>query len=280
MKFNKVLFVFGAVLFTSCAGLHDDVRGGGSGGGSGMMDTPCEECGKRGDIELKITDEVFYREWNQSAYNRIDSSAVVGVFPALNVEAKRPEQCRFCHSFSQDAVDFDLARVEDSLFVKAFPKMQRELMLPGMKVPDSDSTYIDSLAAVMLSMKFADNEALGNCVPWIDRDGIEQDYAREVPAKLKNTLNDVASRYGLRYLSIPIKISVNMDPDLGKSGGFVWKSLWTLWDARYGELVFLTYSEFTAFTTSRVAPEKEWAEPFAARLWKMFTVDFSKLEAH
>lgn len=279
MKKFFLTAVFSAFLLTSCAGLRDDM-GGGAGGDSGMMDTPCEECGKRGDIELKITEEKFYREWNQSAYSRIDSGAVVGVFPALKVNAKRPESCRFCHSFSADAVDFDLARVEDSLFVKAFPKMQRDLMLPGMKVSDADSSYIDSLSVRLLGSKFADGADLGDFAPWIDRDGIEQDYTREVPAKLKNLLNEIASRYGLRYLTIPVKVDVTMDTDLGKSGGFYWKILWTLWDARYGELVFLTYSEFTAATTSRVAPEKEWAEPFAARLWKMFSVDFSKLEAH
>lgn len=280
MKFNTILIALGLLLLTSCAGLRDNVRDGGSGGDAGMADTPCEDCGKRGDIELKIFDESFYREWNQDAYSRIDSNAVVGVFPALKVNANRPKVCKFCHSFSADAVDFDLARIEDSLFVKAFPKMDRELMLPGSKVPEADSSYIDSLSVRILASKFADDAELGNLTPWIDREGIEQAYAREVPAKLKNMLNEIASRYGLRYLSIPVMVNVTMDTDLGKSGGYVWEILWTLWDARYGELVFLTYSKFTAATTSRVAPEKEWSTPFAARLWKMFSVDFSKLESH
>ncbi|MCQ2088890.1 MAG: hypothetical protein MJY93_01450 [Fibrobacter sp.] len=280
MKFNTILIALGLLLLTSCAGLRDNVRDGGSSGDAGMADTPCEDCGKRGDIELKIFDESFYREWNQDAYSRIDSNAVVGVFPALKVNANRPKVCKFCHSFSADAVDFDLARIEDSLFVKAFPKMDRELMLPGSKVPEADSSYIDSLSVRILASKFADDAELGNLAPWIDREGIEQAYAREVPAKLKNMLNEVASRYGLRYLSIPVMVNVTMDTDLGKSGGYVWEILWTLWDARYGELVFLTYSKFTAATTSRIAPEKEWSTPFAARLWKMFSVDFSKLESH
>lgn len=266
------------LLLASCAGMRDDAPGGG--GDSGMMDTPCEECGNRGEIELKITDEKFYREWNQTAYSRIDSNGVVGVFPALNVLAKRPETCRFCHGFSADAIDFDLARVEDSLFVKAFPKMQRELMLPGMRLPDEDSLYVDSLSVQLLLSVFADDEKLGSSKPWLEREGIEQAYAREVPAKMKNLLNDVASRYSLRYASIPVMVEVSMDPDLGKSGGYTYKILWTLWDVRYGELLFLTYSEFTAATTSRVAPEKEWSEPFAERLWQMFSVDFSKLESH
>ena len=263
-----------------CAGLRDDARGGSSGGDSGMRDTPCEECGARGEIELKITDEKSYREWNAKAYSRMDSSAVVGVFPTLRVKATHPEVCKMCHSFSADALDFDLARVEDSLFVKAFPKMKRELMLPGMRLPDADSLYIDSLSVKLLNSAFADGKKLADLSPWAERDGIEQAFEREVPAKLKDLLAGIASRYEVRYLSLPLVLEVNMDPDLGRSGGYTWKIAWSLWDARYGELVFLTYSEFTAATTSRVAPEKEWASPFAPRLWKMFSTDITKLESH
>ena len=263
-----------------CAGLRDDARGGSSGGDSGMRDTPCEECGARGEIELKITDEKSYREWNAKAYSRMDSSAVVGVVPTLRVKAMRPEVCKMCHSFSADALDFDLARVEDSLFVKAFPKMKRELMLPGMRLPDADSLYIDSLSVKLLNSAFADGKKLADLSPWAERDGIEQAFEREVPAKLKDLLAGIASRYEVRYLSLPLVLEVNMDPDLGRSGGYTWKIAWSLWDARYGELVFLTYSEFTAATTSRVAPEKEWASPFAPRLWKMFSTDITKLESH
>lgn len=262
-----------------CAGLRDDARGS-SGGDSGMRDTPCEECGARGDIELKITGEKFYREWNAKAYSRMDSSAVVGVFPTLRVKAKRPEVCKMCHSFSADALDFDLAHVEDSLFVKAFPKMKRELMLPGMRLPDEDSLYVDSLAVRLLGSPFADGKKLGDFSPWVERDGIEQAFTREVPAKLKDLLAGIASRYEVRYVSLPLVLEVEMDPDLGRSGGYTWKIAWSLWDARYGELVFLVYSEFTAATTGRVAPEKEWSVPFAPRLWKMFCTDISKLESH
>lgn len=280
MNLKKIFITSLGFFLASCAGLHEDSREAQSSGDSGMMDTPCEECGKRGDIELKISDEVYYREWNQTAYRRIDSSAIVGVFPALKVSANRPENCRICHSYSADALDFDLARVEDSLFVKAFPKMQRELMLPGMRLPDADSSYFDTLAVLILQSKFADDKRLDDFTPWTEREGIEQPITRKVPKDLKNLLNDIASRYGLRYMSVPIRLDVYMDPDLGKSGGFTYKILWTFWDARYGELVFLTYSGFTAATTSRVAPEKEWSEPFAKRLWTMFSTDVMNLEAH
>lgn len=279
MKFSKFLMALslGAALLAGCAGSQggDDALGDAS-----MKDAPCQECGTRGDIELKISDEKFYREWNKKAYSRMDSSAVWGVFPALSVKADRPEKCKFCHSYSADALDFDLARVEDSLMVKAFPKMRRELMLPGMRLPDADSSYLDSLSFMLLESVFADGKKLSDMSPWLERDGIEQDISRELSKDFKNLLNALASRYELRYVSIPVVLNVRMDTDLGKSGGYTWQILWTLWDARYGELVFLVYSEFTAATTSRVAPEKEWAEPFASRLWKMLSTDLSKLENH
>ena len=283
MKVNKITFAFACflcmsfLLFAGCAGSQggDDASGDAS-----MKDAPCQECGTRGDIELKISNEKTYREWNKKAYSRMDSSAVWGVFPALSVKADRPEKCKFCHSYSADALDFDLARVEDSLMVKAFPKMRRELMLPGMRLPDADSVYVDSLSKLLLNSVFADGKKLSDMSPWLERDGVEQDISRELSKDFKNLLNALASRYELRYLSIPVVLNVRMDTDLGKSGGYTWQILWTLWDARYGELVFLVYSEFTAATTSRVAPEKEWAEPFASRLWKMLSTDLSKLENH
>lgn len=279
-KVFKLFCLLAVAMLVGCAGGRDGDDLGEAAGDSGMKDAPCEVCGKRGDIELKISGEKSYREWNKKAFARLDSSAVMGVFPALSVKAERPAKCKFCHSYSADALDFDLARVEDSLMVKAFPKMRRELMLPGMRLPDADSSFVDSLSKMLLESVFADGKKLADFTPWLERDGVEQDISRELPASFKNLLNALASRYELRYLSIPVALQVRMDPDLGKSGGFTWKILWTLWDARYGELVFLVYSEFTAETTSRVAPEKEWAEPFAARLWKMLSTDLSKLENH
>ncbi len=270
-----LLILFCAVLLASCAGSRDASSESGD-----MKDAPCTECGTQGEIELKITHEKFYREWNPAAFSRIDSNAVVGVFPAIKVMANRPEECKMCHSFSADALDFDLARVEDSLFVQAFPKMTRELMLPGMRVPEADSAFIDTLSSKFLKTKFVEGKKLDDVTPWEERDGVEQTLVRELPFELKELLNQIASRYGLRYLTIPLLMNVTMDPDLGKKGGFDWQIVWSMWDARYGELVCLAYSKFTAATTTRVAPEKEWATPFASRLWRMFSVDVANFENH
>ena len=276
MKVLQFMLLCVSTLFIACAGSRD----ASSESGSDMKDAPCTECGTQGEIELKITNEKFYREWNPAAFSRIDSNAVVGVFPAIKVTANRPEDCKMCHSFSADALDFDLARVEDSLFVQAFPKMTRELMLPGMRVPEADSAFMDTLSSKLLKTKFVEGKKLDDVTPWEERDGVEQTLVRELPLELKDLLNQVASRYGLRYLTIPLLMNVTMDPDLGKKGGFDWQIVWSMWDARYGELVCLAYSKFTAATTTRVAPEKEWATPFASRLWRMFSVDVANFENH
>lgn len=264
------LSLLAAFLF-GCAGSSSELPGG---------DAPCEDCGERGEIELDILDEVFYREWNASAYSRFDSTAAVGVFPALKLEALAPEKCKFCHGFSEDALDFDLSRVEDSLWARAFPKMRRELMFPGMQVPEADSTFLDSIQRAMLATEFADSEPLGSLDPWKERSGTEQVLARAVPFKLKASLEVLASRYRVRYVSLPISLRVEMLPKAGKKGGYTWESLWALFDARYGELVFLNYSSFRAETRTRIAPERLWAEPFAARLEKMFTTKLSEVEPH
>lgn len=262
--------LFAACLF-GCAGSNSDVPGG---------DAPCEDCGERGEIELEIKDEVFYREWNASAYARLDSTAAVGVFPALKLEAIAPEKCKFCHGFSEDALDFDLSRVEDSLWASAFPKMRRELMFPGMQVPEADSAFLDSIQHAMLATEFADSKPLGSLAPWTERAGTEQVLARAVPFPLKASLEVLASRYRVRYVSLPIYLKVEMLPKAGKKGGYTWESLWALFDARYGELVFLNYTSFRAETKTRIAPERLWAEPFAERLQKMFTTKLSAVEPH
>lgn len=273
-----ILTICAGLFLQACAGSESGSGENSSTGDSGMGDAPCMECGARGEIKLKVSAEKFYREWNEVAYGRLDSTAVVGVLPTLKVTAGRPETCRMCHSYSADALDFDLAHVEDSLFVAAFPKMRRELLLPGMRLPESDSLYIDSLSIALLQSEFADGKKLEDFTPWQERDGVEQKLTRQLPDKFRNLLNELASRYELRYVSMPVRLDVYMDPDLGSSGGYTWKILWSLWDARYGELVFLIYSEFTAETTSRVAPEKEWAVPFAPRLWKMFSTNLKSIE--
>lgn len=251
-----------------------------TGSNSSMKEEPCADCGKRGEIELEVHSSFYYREWNPVAYQKWDSTAVIGVLPAQVIDAIAPENCSFCHTFSADALDFDLARVEDSLFAKAYPKMLRELMFPGARIPDEDSTWIAQWMARFVETPWAEGKVLKDPSPWQERLGIEQSFQRLVTDSLKNLLTQISLKYNVRYLSVPILLKVEILPKAGKKGGFSWKSIWSLWDARYGELAFLTYVEFIAETKTRVAPDRYWAEPFAPYLWRMLKTHPSEIENH
>lgn len=270
----KMMFAVGWVfiLFSGCAGSpkNDLVE----------EEPPCKDCGTRGELELEISNEKFYREWNPLAFAKWDSSALLGVLPVLSVVAEAPENCRFCHSFSADALDFDLAQVEESLFQKYFPTLRRELFIAGAFVAEQDSLRLQDWILRFEKAPLGDSLALNNLTPWVSREGIEQLYSRPLSEPLKKLLFEIGNHYRIRYLSVPVFLKVRMDPKLGKSGGYEWTILWTLWDIRYQELVFLCYSEFTVKTKNRVPPERFWAKPFAERFERMFTVDFSEIENH
>src|SRR5574344_1033147 len=237
MKLFGTLAVCAAFVFlASCAGSQ------GKSSGDPQGDSGCAECGEQGEIELEVTSEKAYREWNPQAYARFDSASTLGSFASLSVEADAPENCRICHSFSADGVDFDLAHYEDSVFAG------------GRKLSDFS--------------------------PWKTAGVSEAAYARPVPDSLKKMLRTVSLRYNVRYVSMPVRLRVQMFPKAGRSGGFSWESLWVLWDARYGELLFLDYQSLSAETTSRIATERDWASPFAARLGAALRKNPSSVENH
>ena len=71
-KALKLFCLLAVAMLVGCAGGRDGDDLGEAAGDSGMKDAPCEVCGKRGDIELKITGEKSYREWNKKAFARLD----------------------------------------------------------------------------------------------------------------------------------------------------------------------------------------------------------------
>ena len=62
-------------------------------------------------------------------------------------------------------------------------------------MPDEDSLYVDSLAVKFLNSAFADGKKLSDLSPWAERDGIEQAFEREVPAKLKDFSLELKSSF-------------------------------------------------------------------------------------
>ncbi len=248
-----------------------------------MGDSGCAECGEQGELELEIFDEIGFVEINPDFLKKMDSSAILGSFPAQNIVAICPENEKICHSFSEDAVDFDLAHYEDSLIEKRFPKMVHEQMLEGLRIPDEDSLAILEALGNLLKQKFVDGELLENLTPWelrADFPVVYSAFDRTVPSAIKGALSQIAKKYNVRYVTLPVTVQVQILPDIGRSGGFTWKSLWTFWDARQGELILLTYNAFTAKTKSRIAPERGWAKPFAERLGEALYRDPQTIENH
>lgn len=246
-------------------------------------DSACVECGERGEMELEIFDERGFVELNPKLLELEKSSATIGSFPALQIVAECPDGNKICHSFSEDAVDFDLAHFEDSLIERRFPAMRHEQMLEGLRIPEADSSWIRAALRKMLGQEFADGKKLSDVSPWEARADSVTAYSvfdRNIPQPLRDELFKISRRYNVRYLTFPVTVQVKILPKLGKSGGFAWKSLWTLWDARLGKPMLLSYHEFTAKTRSRVAPERGWAAPFADRLAKELFLDPGTVENH
>lgn len=268
----QMFFIWVSLFFVSCASPSKQL--------SAQESAPCEDCGKRGDIDLKVHSISFYREWNPISFDRLDSNAVLGVLPAQKITVIAPSKCNFCHTFSEDALDFDLARVEDSLFAQKFPNMQRELLFLGARIPEADSIWFRDWKSKLLSTPWIEGESVSSLSPWQDRVGLEQTLDRVLPMDLATLLQELSLRYHIRYLSIPLLIEVEVFPKKGKKGGYSWKTLWTFWDARYAKLVFLTFVDLMAETKTRVPPDRYWAEPFAAFLWRMLNTDPSTIENH
>lgn len=278
MKILKVLNGCGLPLIfalVSCAGNRSAENSAG--------DSACTECGERGEMELEILDERGFVELNPKIRELEKSLATIGSFPVLQIVAECPDGDRICHSFSEDAVDFDLAHFEDSLVEIHFPAMRHEQMLEGLRIPEADSAWIRGALEKMLGLEFADGKKFSELSPWAARTdsiAVYSVFDREVPKPLREELLKISRRYNVRYVTLPVSIQVKILPKLGKSGGFAWKSLWTLWDARLGKPMLLSYHEFTAKTRSRVAPERGWAKPFAERLARELRQDPETVENH
>ncbi len=275
LKAWKVAVLLSLFTLVSCAGNRSAENPAG--------DSACAECGEQGEMELEISDEKGFAELNPKLPELEKASAVIGSFPALRIVAECPEENKICHSFSEDAIDFDLAHFEDSLIERRFLEMRHEQMLEGLRIPEADSSWIRDALKKMLGQEFADGKKLSDVSPWESRADSVTAYSvfdRDIPQPLREELFKISRRYNVRYLTFPVTVHVKILPKIGKSGGFAWKSLWILWDARLGKPMLLSYHEFTAKTKSRVAPERGWAAPFAERLAKELYLDPGTVENH
>jgi len=194
---------------------------------------PCDDCrsGDLPDYEIKIN-----RIYSEAKENfALDSGFLIGVLPALSVIANSPEKCKFCHSFSESAIEFDFASKEDSILAARFPNNERVLLFPGSRVPEKDSAEFWSAFANLKEIPLKENK------------------------EVKEFLKKLSQRYKTRYLVFASHIEVT----LKDKKTFDWESEWSLWDAYKGELLFWDYRNLTARSKNSSPVDRGWASVFA-----------------
>jgi len=197
---------------------------------AGRETPPCDNCrsGEEPSFEVKIN-----KSYKEKKYEvlMLDSGELIGVLPALNVIARSPEKCDYCHSFSESAVEFDFAAREDSILRTWFPNNERVLLFPSARVPEKDSTEFWKAFANLKEIPLSENK------------------------ELKTFLKNLSLRYKVRYLAFASYIEVNIKD----RKTFDWESEWSIWDGKKGELLFWDYQNLTAKSKNSAPVDRGWA---------------------
>ena len=221
---NLILLI--GLFLAACAGQNSP----------GKEAQPCDNCrsGEIPDFEVKINKS--HRE-QKSENPALDSGGLIGVLPALNVIANSPQNCDYCHSFSESAVEFDFAAKEDSILAAWFPNNERVLLFPGSQVPEKDSSEFWNAFANLKEIPLSENK------------------------ELKSFLKKLGQRYKIRYLAFASYIEVNIKD----KKTFEWESEWSLWDTKNGEMLFWDYQNLTAKSKNSAPVDRGWAGCFILR---------------
>jgi len=221
---QKLCFIFIPLIFLACAGQNSP----------GKETPPCDNCRSGQEISYDIKINNSYRESENLA---LDSGELIGVLPALNVIAKSPEKCDYCHSFSESAVEFDFAAKEDSILRVWFPNNERVLLFPGSQVPEKDSAEFWNAFANLRDIPLNENK------------------------ELRVFLKKLGQRYKVRYLVFASFIDVNIKD----KKTFDWESEWSLWDTKSGNLLFWDYQNLTVKSKNSGPVDRGWAGCFIPR---------------
>jgi len=219
MQSAKLLLI--SSLLAACAGQNS---------GSGREAPPCDDCrsGEAPNFDVKVN-KAYREQANETL--ALDSGALIGVLPALNVIATSPENCDYCHSFSESAVEFDFAAKEDSVLMAWFPGSEKVLLFPGSQVPQRDSAEFWNAFANLREIPLNENK------------------------ELKSFFKKLGQRYKVRYLAFASFIEVSIKD----KKTFDWESEWSLWDSQKGELLFWNYQSLTAKSKNSAPVDRGWA---------------------
>ncbi|HSQ42304.1 MAG TPA: hypothetical protein VLM37_08510, partial [Fibrobacteraceae bacterium] len=168
---------------------------------------PCQECASGGDMKIRVEDSTIWLE-TVPGFRRNNMPRLLGVLPTLQIEARTTQNCKFCQAFSADGLDFDFGSRQDSLLRTLDSNIHPLLMVPGLQVPEADSTqwniYMDSLAA----QTFLDGKTIMDFQPWIDRGNQRIVQERRLSPGLRTWLSRIAARWSVNGLVVPAHLRV------------------------------------------------------------------------
>lgn len=255
MQFRLPLFTFLLLsILLSCAGTgkSDDEPARGE-------SAPCEGCAKGGDPKLAVVDSLVWFE-SAEGFSLHGLSRPLGVLPFLERKAEVKGKCKFCHSYSEDALEFDFGNKQDSMLLAFDSTLEILILHPGAQVPEKDSTVFAAEVKALLGLPFLDGQGIGSLKPWEERGTQNESMNRPVPRATRTALSTLAARYGVKSLVIPVTICVSIDPDLGSEGGYAYQVLWMVFDASKGQMVLAYHGKFQVETRGDVPPDRNWSE--------------------
>lgn len=232
-----------------------------SDGSYGGEAPPCSDCAKEGDMKLTVVDSIQWFE-TVPGIRFAQLPGPVGVLPFLQVEALTKSRCKFCHAYSEDALEFDFGSAHDSLWKAGEASPDLVVMMPGIQVPERDSTFLQQLLDSVKAQKFVDGKGILEFSPWQERGSQRTEISRKVPLPLRGLISRMGARWSIRTLILPIRLRVEVDPDAGEEGGYRWEILWSVWDAQNGGLLALTYANLGIETRGDLPPDRHWSRPF------------------
>jgi len=265
------MITLSAVLLVSCAATA--ARSGSAPADEDMSSPeapPCGDCARQGDAKLTIVDSLYYLE-STILPSRQKWAFPVGVLPLLKAEAVAPTNCKFCHAFSSDALDFEFGSSVDSLIQALDTSHSIEVLMPGLGAPESDSVAFDRILDSLQNQPFADGKDLISWEPWLISKSEQRTQTREIPQGLSTWIRHLGARWNVATLILPVRLRVEIDPKAGDEGGYRWQLLWTVWDTRTALPLTILYADFRIETKGDVPPDRDWSKPFIAWLGRKLT---------
>lgn len=148
-----------------------------------------------------------------------------------------PRDSKKHEALSQSAFEFELNNSLDSLFREFLPNNPRNYLIPGVAVLENDS-MLDILVEAARNNSKWNMEMIGK------KKVSKITYKENTPNDLKEYIRRISARYDSDFLILPLDASLIVNPDspCSRNGEFEIKILFSFWDGRSGDVIYLLYS--------------------------------------